>query len=103
MPKSSEMHRAKHSGDEHVKSELWVFNDPPNVAAIASKGVLCGRDWIDDQDGAWQLHGSQSSRQEGDALVVSLQNIVELDDTIRDLADLPVGWHACEPAAGARS
>jgi hypothetical protein len=49
---------------------------------------------IDDEDGAWQFHGSQSSRQEGDARVVSLQNIVELDDTIRDLADLPVGWHA---------
>jgi hypothetical protein len=74
-----------------MKSELWVFNDPPNVAAIASKGVLCGRY---DEDGAWGFHGSQSSRQEGDALVVSLQNIVELDDTIRDLADLPVGWHA---------
>jgi hypothetical protein len=29
-----------------------------------------------------------------DALMVSLQNIVEFDDTIRDLADLPVGWHA---------
>jgi len=77
-----------------MKSELWVFNDPPNVAAIASKGVLCGRGWIDDEDSAWQFHGSQSGRQEGDALVVSLQNIVELDDTIRDLADLPVGCYA---------
>jgi hypothetical protein len=74
----SAIHRAKHSGEEHMKSELWVFNDPPNVAAIASKGVLCGRDWIDDEDGAWQFHGSQSSRQEGDALVVSLQNIVDV-------------------------
>jgi hypothetical protein len=77
-----------------MRSELWVFNDPPNVAPIASKGVLCGRDWIDDEDGAWQFHGSQAGRQEADALVASLQNIVELDDTIRDLADLPVGWHA---------
>lgn len=77
-----------------MKSEPGVFNDPPNVAAIASKGVLCGRDWIDDEDSAWQFHGSPSSRQEGDALVVSLQNIVELDDTIRDLPDLPVRCHA---------
>lgn len=67
---------------------------PPNAAAIASKGVLCGRDWIDDEDGTWQFHGSQSSRQEGDALVASLQNIVELDDTIRDLTDLLAGCHA---------
>jgi len=37
VPESSTTHRAKHSGDEHMKSELGVFNDPPNVAAIASK------------------------------------------------------------------
>ncbi|MEZ0606760.1 hypothetical protein ACAX43_32330 [Paraburkholderia sp. IW21] len=39
-----------------MKSDLWFFNDPPNVAAIASKDVLCGRDWIDDEDGARQFH-----------------------------------------------
>ena len=94
VPKSSTTHRAKHSGDEHMKSEPG-FNDPPNVAAVASKRVLCGRGWIDAEDSAWQFHGSQCSRQEGDALVASLENIVALDDTIRDLADPPVGCHAC--------
>jgi hypothetical protein len=31
-----------------------------------------------------------------------LQNIIEFDDTIRDLADLSVGWHAC-PIGGRRA
>jgi hypothetical protein len=59
VPKLSAIHRAKHSGNEHMKSELWVFNDPPNVAAIASKGVLCGRDWIDDE--GWRVAISRLS------------------------------------------
>ena len=33
-------------------------------------------------------------RREKDAAVVSLHNIVQLDPTVADLADLPLGWHA---------
>jgi hypothetical protein len=61
-----------------MKSELWVFADPPNVAVIATKSIAYEQDWIalvshDYEDGAWQFHGSQSNpMREKDALVASL-------------------------------
>lgn len=86
---------------------MWVFGDPPNVAVIAAKSVVYEQDWIacvfhDPEDGAWQFRGSRSLQmQESDAVVVSLKRIVELDGTVKDLADLPLGWHAWRAAEGA--
>jgi hypothetical protein len=87
-----------------MKGEMWAFGDPPNVAVIVTKSVVYEQDWIafvshDYEDGAWQFHGSQSNpMQENDALVASLQSIVQLDDSVRNLSDLPVGWHAWRTA-----
>ncbi|WP_027818886.1 hypothetical protein [Paraburkholderia bannensis] len=83
-----------------MKGEMGTFGDPPNVAVIVTRSVVYEQDWIafvshDYEDGAWQFHGSQSNpMQETDALVASSQSIVQLDDSVRDLSDLPVGWHA---------
>ncbi|RKR38352.1 hypothetical protein [Paraburkholderia sp. BL17N1] len=82
-----------------MKNEMWVFNDPPNVAVIANRSVVFEQDWIayvshDNEDGGWQFHGSRSGQmQEGDAVAASLLNIVELDVTVQALSDLPRGWH----------
>ncbi|MFM0236074.1 hypothetical protein [Paraburkholderia sediminicola] len=86
---------------------MWAFNDPPNVAVIANRSIVFEHDWIayvsrDNEDGAWQFHGSGSGpMQESDAVVTSLKNIVELDGTVQDLADLPLGWHAWRAAKAA--
>ncbi|WP_341313045.1 hypothetical protein WN982_16770 [Paraburkholderia sp. IMGN_8] len=89
-----------------MKNETWAFDDPPNVAVIAARSIVFERDWIayvshDHEDGAWQFHGSQANpMQEVDALVAILQNIVQIDGTVRELADLLVGWHAWRTAKG---
>ena len=57
-------------------------------------------DWIayvshDDEDGSWQFHNSEPGPvEDGDIMIVSLQNVVKRDESILELADLPEGWHA---------
>ncbi|MEX5832859.1 hypothetical protein AB3332_23045 [Ralstonia solanacearum] len=90
-----------------MTSDMWVFRDPPNVAVIATRSVVFEQDWIahvshDLEDGAWQFRGSQTMQtQESEAVVVSLRKIVELDSTVKELANLPLGWHAWRAAEGA--
>ena len=84
----------------------WVFEDPPNLAVITTRGVVEGRDWIayvshDADDGGWQFHDSDPAPpQESEAMVVSLRSIVQLDPTIVDLVDLPIGWRAWRESKG---
>src|SRR5689334_13680023 len=79
---------------------IWKFADPPSMAAITTRKVISGGSWIafvshDADDGGWQFHDSISeSPTLEDAIVVSLQEIVERDSSIVALADLPCGWRA---------
>lgn len=47
----------------------------------------------DEEDGAWQFHYGNNVTVE-DAMIVSLEMIVNLDDTLNQLFDLPLGWFA---------
>jgi hypothetical protein len=76
----------------------WRFKDPQNTAAFTSKSIVERTDWIqyvshDEEDGAWQFHSEQGTREEG-ARVVSLEEVVKLDPSIESLFDLPLGWCA---------
>ena len=78
----------------------WKFADPPNVAVFADRGIFRRDDWIasvshDDEDGSWQFHNSEPGAvEEGDIMLVGLQEVVQRDESIMELADLPEGWHA---------
>jgi len=76
----------------------WKFQEPPNVAVITNKKIIQSGDWIayvshDEDDGGWQFH-NRDPLEEGNAVIVSLRSIFELDESIGELADLPLGWHA---------
>ncbi|NML35491.1 hypothetical protein [Paraburkholderia antibiotica] len=83
-----------------MTSSKWAFADPPNVAVIANRKIVYAHEWIayvshDSDDGAWQFHTNDPEPpMESDAVVVSLQSIVNLDPSVAKLADLPLGWHA---------
>ncbi len=82
-----------------MKNEKWPFDDPPNVAVFTSKKIIGGNDWIhyvthDADDGAWQFHGYSGPTSEEDARIVGLGEIVKMDSTLKELHDLPLGWHA---------
>jgi hypothetical protein len=80
----------------------WKFSDPPNVAVIASRAIIDDGDWIarvfhDEDDGAWQFHNREEPNA-SEAAIVGLQEICELDSSVEELADLPLGWFAWREA-----
>jgi hypothetical protein len=46
----------------------------------------------DSDDDAWQFLGREA--REEDAKIIALHEVVELDLSVLQLADLPPGWHA---------
>lgn len=78
----------------------WPFTDPENVAVYTTRQIVSGEEWIhyvshDEDDGAWQFHSNNPDPvEEEDAKLVSLKRMTEIDPSILDLADLPLGWHA---------
>lgn len=81
----------------------WLFNDPPNVAVLTTHQVLKGETILhvshDEEDGAWQFHTGEII-DESNVKVVALKRIVELDHSVMQLADLPLGWVATRSEAG---
>ena len=55
----------------------------------------------DSDNHGWQFLGLEDARVE-DASVVCLSEILLRDPTIRDIADLPSGWHAWRRYVGAQ-
>lgn len=76
----------------------WPFEDPQNVAVFTLKRILHEGQPIlyvshDEDDGAWQFLDGEDLKEE-DAALVSLVHITNLDSSIYELADLPLGWQA---------
>ena len=83
----------------------WPFADPKNVAVFTTTQVLRLRHPIlhvshDADDGAWQFHSGASQVSADDAMIVALEEIVEHDPSICELADLPCGWFAERDSVG---
>jgi hypothetical protein len=78
----------------------WKFEDPENVAVFVNRKAMRGDGWIarvvhDDDDGAWQFHAHESEEfDDEDIMILALRKIVDSDETVMELADLPYGWHA---------
>ncbi len=74
------------------------FDDSPSVAVITTRGIIDGTEWIalvslDEEDGGWQFIGPRGARMD-EAMVVALSSVFEKDQSIGELADLPLGWRA---------
>ena len=76
----------------------WNFSDAKNTAVFTTRQVVNEGMPIlfvshDEDDGYWQFnHGGNVNIE--DAMIVSLQHMVNLDDTLNQLFDLPLGWIA---------
>jgi hypothetical protein len=94
-------------GKQHSNSNTtmnkWLFDDPQNVAVITTHHILEGGEILfvshDEDDGSWQFHIGEAVS-EHDVKVVALKEIVELDRSIMQLADLPLGWLATRVSLG---
>ena len=78
----------------------WKFADPPNVAVCSDRSIFSGGDWIAyvshmEDDGSWLFYSSDTRDwDERDIMLVGLQEVVQREESIMELADLPEGWHA---------
>lgn len=83
----------------------WPFKDPPNTACFATSHVLDGSPILrvyHDFDGDWQFHGDEAQVcDEASARVVALSSMLDLDNTLGALHDLPYGWLAHRSGPGA--
>jgi hypothetical protein len=82
----------------------WPFDQPPNCAAISLRQIVSGGEPIlhvthDADDHGWQFLGWEDA-EVADGVVVCLSHILEMDPSVRDVADLPPGWHAWRRAVG---
>jgi len=82
----------------------WPFLDAPNVVTLTLRQIIAGEQPIllvchDAEDGMWQfLDGGQVHM--ADALLVCLKNVVKIDPSVVELADLPLGWQATREFPG---
>ncbi|TIT75782.1 MAG: hypothetical protein E5W56_04530 [Mesorhizobium sp.] len=77
----------------------WKFKDSKNLAVISTRKIFSQDSWIayvshDVEDNSWQFYGNEVEVDQDDLILVGLIEIVELDETVEQLADLPLGWHA---------
>jgi hypothetical protein len=83
--------------------QSWPFDQAPNVAAITTRQVLEGRPILRvvhyDDDHSWAFTCG-TTNDEADGRVISMEEAVTLDSTIREVSDLPPGWRAWRRAAG---
>jgi hypothetical protein len=85
-------------------TDSWPFDQPRNCATMTMRQVLDGSEPIllvshDEDDHAWQFIGT-SDASLADAKLVGLEEIVRLDPTVLEVADLPPGWQAIREFVG---
>jgi hypothetical protein len=75
----------------------WPFKDPKNTATFTTVGVIKQHEPVcrvcHDDDRTWQfLPGGAVTM--ADAMLVALSEVVGTDQSLLQLADLPLGWVA---------
>ena len=82
----------------------WPFDQAPNVAAVTSthittegKPILLVTHYRDDHSWGFQSGLPVTT---ADAQVVGMKEIVKLDSSVAEVADLPPGWSASREAVG---
>lgn len=77
--------------------DYWPFSCAPNSWCFTTESVLRGGVIVDaflDTEETWSFFDANGPGSEENAKVVSLQEIVERDGTILDLAEMRPGTHA---------
>jgi hypothetical protein len=82
----------------------WPFDQAPNVAAITTRQVieqkfpiLCVTHYSDDHSWGF-VCGTTDATEDG--RVIGMSEALEIDPTLREIADLPPGWTARREKVG---
>ena len=85
-------------------TDIWPFDQPRNCGTLTMRQVLDGSEPIllvshDADDHGWQFIGI-SDATVADGRIVCLEDMVQLDPTVLEVADLPPGWQAVRDKIG---
>ena len=74
------------------------FKESPNTAVFTTRFVVEKESTIvyvsHDEDGSWQFHGFEDNVADEDIRLVALDEIVEIDASVLELAEMPKGQEA---------
>jgi hypothetical protein len=81
-----------------VSADSWPFADPQNCAVFVTSEVMDQDEPIlfathEDGEDSWSFIGSSAGTAEN-GRAIALHEAVELDPSVLQLADLPIGWRA---------
>ena len=76
----------------------WKFPDPPHTRVFLSETVHYGTEPVtyvshDAEDGSWQFLGD-SMAEDGGLVISCFHHPIDRDPSLKELADLPLGWYA---------
>jgi hypothetical protein len=79
-------------------NSTWRFPDPRDTEVITLERILSGESFVllvthDADDGTWQFLDGDHVLEE-DGVMVRLGEIIQIDPSLNDLAELPAGWYA---------
>jgi len=81
-------------------TQIKKFADSGNTAVFTTRFIINRESIItyithDEEDGAWQFHGNDEyDNYEDVIMVVALANIIEIDHSVLEIADMPFGHYA---------
>jgi hypothetical protein len=80
-----------------MNDEDWPWDQAPNVAALTVRSILEGDPVLyvshDADDDGWQFLDGRPP-EVADGRLIAMRHVLELDPSLRTIADLPPGWIA---------
>jgi hypothetical protein len=86
-------------------SDKSPFADPPNVATISLRDIMERRRPVlyvshDAGNGWWQFTDGRDNPNPADGVVLGLACVLDIDPSVAEVADLPLGWRAWREDVG---
>lgn len=82
---------------------MTSFDENPRLGILTTMAVIAGAPILmvshDADDGGWQFMCG-TTNDPADGRIVHLEEIVAMDPSVTEVADLPLGWVAFRTAAG---
>lgn len=92
-------------GQNKKPDNEFRFKDQENIAVFTCNHVLEGEPILyvtHDIDGDWQFLCGEDNHTEGNAKIISLKQVTELDKTVNDLYEMPLGFGATRESIDAK-
>jgi hypothetical protein len=80
----------------------WLFSEPLETTVLTLRSILQGQPitFIEhDEEGGWHFFDGRQFFDGSELKLVPLKKVIELDQRITELGDLPIGWRAWRDAA----